>query len=501
MLFDSLEFLIFLPAVIVLYYLLPHKVRWVFLLLASYFFYASWKIEFLTLIIYSTVVDYFVAIKIDKTTDKFKRKFYLWVSLVSNFGVLFLFKYFNFFVGSRNYFLDFAGQHPKIEWITSVFEYGIPVGISFYTFQTVSYTLDVYYDKVKPEKNIGKFALFVSYFPQLVAGPIERFSNLHKQIFAKHKLNYDNLSNGFRLILYGLFVKMVIADNLAPLVDQVFSNPMAYSQTDNTIGLLFFSLQIYADFNGYSLIAIGVAKLMGVNLMDNFKTPYFSTSIKEFWTRWHISLSTWFRDYLYIPLGGNKVKYFRWLINIMIVFVVSGIWHGANFTFIVWGAIHGLVYLTEILFTKQNKRPTKNAFVVGLKWTKTFLVVNLAWVFFRSDSIANVYLSISRIFGHTPTHLTYQNIAQIEKSNPSDVSLNYFTQYAENLNKSLDINPVFIGLIALLLGFDLWIQQSRFDKKVQNYPFAVRWGMYSVLIFCIMALSGSDFYQFIYFQF
>lgn len=501
MLFDSLEFLIFLPAVIVLYYLLPHKVRWVFLLMASYFFYASWKLEFLALIVYSTVVDYFVALKIDKTSEKLKRKIYLWISLISNFGVLFLFKYFNFFIGSRNFFRDFAGQHPKVDWVTSVFEYGIPVGISFYTFQTVSYTLDVYYGKIKPEKNIGKFALFVSYFPQLVAGPIERFSNLHKQIFAHHKLTYDNLSKGFRLVIYGLFVKMVIADNLAPLVDLVFSNPLAYSQADNSIGLLFFSLQIYADFNGYSLIAIGVAKIMGVNLMDNFKTPYFSTSIKEFWNRWHISLSTWFRDYLYIPLGGNKVSYFRWLINIMIVFIVSGIWHGANFTFVIWGAIHGIAYLFESVLVKEKIGQTKNYFLTGVNWFKTYLIVNLAWIFFRSDTLANAYLTVGRIFGYNLKESTYINITKLEKSNPTDVSLNYFNNYSDKLEKTLDINPVFVILIILLLVFDFWIKKSRFDKKMDNYPFAIRWSIYAILIFCIMALSGSEFYQFIYFQF
>jgi len=501
MLFDSLEFLLFLPAVIVVYYLLPQKARWIFLLIASYFFYASWRLEFLALIIYSTVVDYFIALKIERTTDPLKRKVYLWISLISNFGILFLFKYFNFFIGTRNFFRDFAGQHPKVDWVTSIFEYGIPVGISFYTFQTVSYTLDVYYGKIKPEQNIGKFALFVSYFPQLVAGPIERFSNLHKQIFAYHRLTYENLSKGFRLVIYGLFVKMVIADNLAPLVDLVFSNPLAYSSLDNTIGLLFFSLQIYADFNGYSLIAIGVAKMMGVNLMDNFKTPYFSTSIKDFWNRWHISLSTWFRDYLYIPLGGNKVAYFRWLINIMIVFVVSGIWHGANFTFIIWGGIHGIAYLIESIIVKEKSNANKSYFLTGIYWLKTYLIVNLAWVFFRSDSLANAYLTLGRIFGYKPTENTYVNITYLEKSNPTEVSLNYFNEYSDKLEKTLDINPIYIVLIILLLVFDFWIKRSRFDKKMDSYSFAIRWSIYAILVFCITALSGSEFYQFIYFQF
>jgi alginate O-acetyltransferase complex protein AlgI len=259
------------------------------------------------------------------------------------------FKYFNFFVGSRNYFKAFAVEHPKVEWLTQVLEYGIPVGISFFTFQAVGYTLDIYSRSAKAEKNFFKFALFVSYFPQLVAGPIERFSNLHQQLFEKHKLLYENLSNGFRLILYGLFIKMVIADNLSPLVDPVFNNPLAYSQGDNILALLFFSVQIYADFHGYSMIAIGVALIMGIRLMDNFKTPYLATSIKEFWSRWHISLSTWFKDYLYVPLGGNKVRYVRWMMNILIIFLVSGIWHGANYTFHCLGC-----FTWDCLFDRTN---------------------------------------------------------------------------------------------------------------------------------------------------
>jgi D-alanyl-lipoteichoic acid acyltransferase DltB (MBOAT superfamily) len=322
---------------------------------------------------------------------------------------------------------------------------------------------------------------------------------LHHQIFANHKLSYANLSNGFRLVIYGLFVKMVIADNLAPLVDLVFSNPLAYSQFDNLLGLLFFSLQIYADFSGYSLIAIGVALAMGVNLMDNFKTPYFATTVKAFWSRWHISLSTWFRDYLYIPLGGNKVAYFRWLLNILIVFIVSGIWHGANFTFIIWGLIHGIAYLIENVITLKQK--SKNYIFTFASWLKTYVIISIAWVFFRSDTLASAYLSVSRIIGNNPTLNSYLAVTKLEKSNPTDISLNYFNTYSDALIKSLEIKPVYFCLIIMLIIFDLWIKQSRFDKRMATYPFAVRWLIYALLIFCIMTLSGSEFYQFIYFQF
>ncbi len=495
MLFDSLEFLIFFPTVIALFYLIPHKFRWIFLLVASYFFYGSWKIEFLSLIIYSTIVDYFVALRIDATQNR--KRFWLSISLISNFGVLFIFKYFNFFIGSSDYFIDFAGQHPKVEWFTSMLEYGIPVGISFYTFQTVGYTLDVYFGKTKPQKNLAKFALFVSYFPQLVAGPIERYKNLNDQIFKKVSFQYENLSAGFRLILMGLFVKMVIADNLVSSVQPVFDNPLAYDQLDTIIATLFFSLQIYADFGGYSLIAIGLAKMMGVHLMDNFKTPYFSTSIKEFWSRWHISLSTWFRDYLYIPLGGNQANYFRWMINILIVFIVSGIWHGANYTFIVWGTIHGLFYIVENGLAKKFSLK-KNLFLKVIGWIKTFFVVNIAWIFFRSDSLASAYLTLSKIFGNQPSAETYTKIVQLENTNVNSELIKPFETITA---ESLTIQPVLLFLIGFFILMDSWIKQSRIDIKLNASPFYFRWTLYTILIFSITALSGTEFYLFIYFQF
>ena len=500
MLFDSVEFLVFLPLIVGLYYLLPHRFRWVLLLIGSYVFYGSWKVEFLLLIMYSTCVDYLAAIRIEKAGEKVRKRFWLTLSLISNFGVLFIFKYFNFFIGSRGFFQEFAAQHPKVDWMAQVLEYGIPVGISFYTFQTVGYTIDVYRGKAKAERNIGKFALFVSYFPQLVAGPIERFTRLHHQLFEKHTYSYEKFSKGFRLILYGLFIKMVIADNIAPIIDPVFANPLLYDQGDNTLALLLFAIQIYADFHGYSLIAIGVAYLMGVKLMDNFRTPYFSTSIKEFWTRWHISLSGWFRDYLYIPLGGNQVSYLRWTVNIMIVFIVSGVWHGANFTFIVWGAIHGLVYLSEQMISRAGWIQVKSlGWRVG-GFFKTFLVVNLAWLFFRSDTISAAYLSLSKIFGVTPSLERYENIRSLEHANTNDqiaASLQSTNIQLQQLNYDWFL---IIPLLFFIL-LELFIRKGRFDDLLENTGFALRWITYGILIYFIMAMSGANFYQFIYFQF
>lgn len=500
MLFDSVQFLLFLPAVIALYFILPNQFRWILLLIASYYFYGCWKVEFLLLLFYSTFNAYFIALKIENAISSGGRKGWLAFGLISNFTVLFFFKYFNFFIGNRNYFKDFAAQHPKTEWVTQFLEYGIPVGISFFTFQAVGYTLDIYFRQAKPEKNFFKFALFVSYFPQLVAGPIERFSNLHEQLFAKHKLLYENLANGFRLILYGLFIKMVIADNLAPLVDPVFNNPLAYSQTDNIISLLLFSIQIYADFHGYSMIAIGVALIMGIKLMENFKTPYLATSIKEFWSRWHISLSTWFRDYLYVPLGGNKVRYFRWMLNILIIFLVSGIWHGANFTFIVWGALHGFVYLTEQIFVRAKILQAKNYFMTGLGFLKTFFIINLAWLFFRSDTLAKAYLSFSKIFGQEPTADLYYRIQHFERGKGNvDVDAVLLNGHVVQSEMTFT-NPLFL-VLGILIVTELWIQKSRFDYLAGKLNFGLRWFVYAVLIYCVMALSGPDFYQFIYFQF
>lgn len=328
MLFNSLAYAIFLPSVFLLYWILPHKFRWMLLLVSSYFFYMTWNTKYVVLISTTTVVSYLCAILIEKTEKVvFKRLSFIGAVVIS-LGILYFFKYYNFSMDLLERFISLNA--PRYSFL-------LPVGISFYTFQTLSYVIDVYNGKVAAEKNIGIYATFVSFFPQLVAGPIERTSNLMPQIKSEKRFDYDSAKYGMRLILWGLFKKMVIADNLALWVDQVYGDVISYEGCSLALAAFFFSIQIYCDFSGYSDIARGSAKLLNIELMDNFKSPYFSASIREFWSRWHISLSTWFRDYVYIPLGGNRVSKGRNILNYLATFLISGLWHGANLTFVVWG--------------------------------------------------------------------------------------------------------------------------------------------------------------------
>ncbi len=333
MLFNSIEFLIFFPIVSIVHFLIPHKYRWVWLLLASYYFYMSWRIEYITLIWISTLIDYFAGRQMGKTDDRKKKRKYLLLSLFANLGLLFTFKYWNFFTSSLNIVLRAMHITYEIPYLNVV----LPVGISFYTFQTLSYTIDVYRGVKSTEKHLGIFALYVAFFPQLVAGPIERSTNLLPQFFEKHNIDWRRIVDGLKLMMWGMFKKVVIADRLAVFVDRVYGNPYDYTGLSHIVATIFFAFQIYCDFSGYSDIAIGSAQVLGFNLMDNFRRPYFSRSVSEFWRRWHISLSSWFRDYVYIPMGGNRVSPKRWHFNILTVFVVSGLWHGANWTFISQG--------------------------------------------------------------------------------------------------------------------------------------------------------------------
>ncbi|MDC1365328.1 MBOAT family protein, partial [Algibacter sp.] len=338
MLFNSLEFFIFLSVVFILYWFVfkKHlKAQNILLLVASYVFYGIWDWRFLSLILLSTIVDYFVGIKIDSNTDKQLRKRWLWVSVLFNVGLLGFFKYYNFFVDSWIDMFSIMGYTMESTWTLKVI---LPVGISFYTFQTMSYSFDIYYKKLKPTTNFLSFAAFVSFFPQLVAGPIERASNLLHQITNKRTFNYNQSVSGLKLIFWGLFKKIVIADALAPIVDDIFANYSTYPASTLILGVTLFSFQVYGDFSGYSDIAIGTAKLFGIELMSNFKFPNFSRNVAEYWQRWHVSLSTWFRHYIYIPLGGSRGSKLKSVRNICIIFLVSGFWHGANWTFIFWGA-------------------------------------------------------------------------------------------------------------------------------------------------------------------
>tara|TARA_R110002096_G_scaffold1049_4_gene5594 strand:- start:14114 stop:15565 length:1452 start_codon:yes stop_codon:yes gene_type:complete len=408
MLFNSLEFFIFLALVFFLYWFLLKKsltAQNILLLIASYVFYAWWDWRFLSLILLSTIVDYFVGIKIDSNTDKSTRKRWLWVSVLFNVGLLGFFKYYNFFVDSWIDMFSMFGYSIKSTWTLRVI---LPVGISFYTFQTMSYSFDIYYKKLKPTRDFLSFAAFVSFFPQLVAGPIERASNLLTQILNKRTFSYGQTVSGLKLILWGLFKKMVVADALAPIVDDIFANYSTYPASTLILGVTLFSFQVYGDFSGYSDIAIGTAKLFGIELMSNFKFPQFSRNVAEYWQRWHVSLSTWFRHYVYIPLGGSRVSKLKSVRNIIIIFLVSGFWHGANWTFIFWGAFHALVFIPVFLMGRnaiyKDSVVGQDTFFPTLteigQVLLTFSIVTFSRIFFRSESITDAFKFIKRIFSN-----------------------------------------------------------------------------------------------------
>ncbi len=373
----------------------------------------SWKAEYAVLIMISTIIDYFAALHMSRTKKKTTRKGLLLLSLCVNLGLLFAFKYFNFFSESARVFLQSFGMQFSPLMLNVL----LPVGISFYTFQTLGYTIDVYNKKIKPEKHFGVFAVYVSFFPQLVAGPIERAKNLMPQFYKKHKFNYMRITNGLKLMLWGFFKKVVIADRLALVVNTVYADPYGYSGIPLIVATVFFAFQIYCDFSGYSDIAIGAAQVMGYNLMDNFKRPYFAKTISEFWKRWHISLSTWFRDYLYIPLGGNRVKVPRWYFNLFITFVISGLWHGANWTFLAWGAIHGIYLIISIITKKWRAYLHSITGLTKIPWMHNmlkraiiFALVCIGWIFFRADTIAEGWYVLTHLFSGLTLDFTGLNI-------------------------------------------------------------------------------------------
>ena len=478
MLFNSIEYLLFLPTVFILYWFVFNKdlrLQNLLIFISSYFFYGWWDWRFLSLIFLSTVVDYFVGLKIHKSQDQKVKKIYLWVSVLCNLGLLGFFKYFNFFIDSWIDLLGSFGYEQKSVWTLNVI---LPVGISFYTFQTMSYSFDIYYKKLKPTKDFISFASFVSFFPQLVAGPIERASNLMPQILTKRVFKYEQGVQGLRLILWGMFKKVVIADSLGIRVDRIFDNYQTMDGGALLLGLVYFSFQIYCDFSGYSDIAIGTAKLFGIEIMSNFKFPYFSRDIGEFWRRWHISLSSWFRDYLYIPFGGSKGGKWMSIKNIFIIFIVSGFWHGANWTFIMWGLTHALLYIPLFLIGKNRQYTTnvvaKNNWFPSIKelfqMGMTFFSTTIAWVFFRSESISDSFnyliLMVSKF--SIPTYERF--------------------------------GIVFVFILVLVV-FD-WIMRKNERNPINIQNKYTRWIMYIVLIYLIISYFNIiDTTQFIYFQF
>lgn len=411
MLFNSFHFILFFPAVVLVYFLVPAKLRYVWLLLASYYFYMSWNAKYAVLIAFSTFVTWGSGMLLGACRKRGAKgsikKWIVALSFVINLGILAFFKYFDFMLDNVNFFLGKAG----LQAVSRPFDLILPVGISFYTFQALSYTMDVYREEIEPEKNIGTYALFVSFFPQLVAGPIERSKNLLLQIAQIDRLNrktlyqYDRIASGFRIMLWGYFQKMVIADRIAILVNTVFDSWYFYGTTELVLAAAAFSIQIYCDFNSYSTIAVGAAKVMGFTLMENFDAPYFSRSIQEFWRRWHISLSTWFKDYLYIPLGGSRCGRLLRYRNLMVTFLVSGLWHGASWHFVVWGGMHGLFQviaaqtrkLRDGLYEKYNTKCTSFSFRFG-QMAVTFVLTTFAWIFFRAESLSQACSYIARIF-------------------------------------------------------------------------------------------------------
>ena len=397
MLFNSFEFLIFFPTVCIVYFLLKNN-RWriPFLLLASYYFYMNWKPVYAVLILTSTVLTYLCGILVEKNADdKPRQKAFLVVSLVINFAILFTFKYFNFINESVFSLLEMVG----LRWNVPNLDVLLPVGISFYTLQAVGYSIDVYRGTIKAERDFFTYALFVSFFPQLVAGPIERAKNMLPQFHEEHRFNYDDAIEGLKQMLWGFFMKLCVADMISEYVDVIYNNIGHHNGTSMIVATLFFTFQIYCDFGGYSNIAIGAARVMGFRLMENFHRPYYSLNIKEFWKRWHISLSSWFKDYLYIPLGGNRVKYPRHVLNLMITFLVSGLWHGADWTFVVWGGLHGTYQVIGNTWCKYvHKTEYKTFFSRILSTVFCFILVSFAWIFFRANDVTEAFTIVGKIF-------------------------------------------------------------------------------------------------------
>jgi D-alanyl-lipoteichoic acid acyltransferase DltB (MBOAT superfamily) len=403
MLFNSFNFLIFFPIVVLIYFIVPKKVRYLWLLGASYYFYMSWNAKYAILIAISTIITWLSGMLIGRIKQIGWRKAVVAASVISNLGILFFFKYFNFAISSIN---EVLGQFD-LQIIDRRFDVLLPVGISFYTFQALSYTIDVYRGEVQEEKNFFKYALFVSFFPQLVAGPIERSKNLVTQIQNIEHIavwNYDRIINGLIMMAWGLFQKMVIADRMAIFVNEVFDHAYQYGTIELVFAAVGFAIQIYCDFAGYSTIAIGAAKVMGFDLMENFNTPYFATSIGDFWHRWHISLSTWFRDYVYIPLGGNRCSKAKKYVNIFLTFLVSGLWHGAAWTFVIWGALHGCYQIIgDVLKPVRKKinsicKVNTEAFSYELGQVLiTFALTTFAWIFFRAESLKEALVYIKQM--------------------------------------------------------------------------------------------------------
>ncbi len=477
MLFNSLSYAIFLPIVFILYWLIPHKYRWILLFVASYYFYMSWNAKYVFLIFLTTLVSYLSSILIEKYNKH--KKLVLAITLIVCLGILFIFKYFNFFFEIIDQI--FSLFNIKLNKVT--LNLLLPVGISFYTFQTLSYVIDVYRGNIKAERHFGYYATFVSFFPQLVAGPIERPDNLLPQLKKEKQFDYNNAVNGLKLMAMGFFKKMVVADNLAYYVDMVYKDLNYYTGFALVLVTIFFTIQIYCDFSGYSDIAKGSARLLNIELMDNFKTPYFSTTIKEFWSKWHISLSSWFKDYIYIPLGGNRCSKIRHYFNLLVTFLVSGLWHGANITFVIWGGIHGLLQIIEdILHIKKNTN--KYSFTWFLRVILLFIIISFTWVFFRAQNISQANYIFKNMFIGITHPLTYIRSGLYS----FDVKPAYLL-----ITLSLYLLPLFV--------FDLISVKNNCFALISKQNKIIRYTIYFVIVLMILLLHYVGEVSFIYFQF
>ncbi len=493
--FVSFEFVIFALIVLPLYFILSPRFRGILLLLSSLYFYYFGNGAFILILLMTALVDFYLARAISRDERQTRKRLYLIGSMSLNLGILFFYKYFNFFAqsfGRMVSIVDQAYQAPRLDLI-------LPIGISFYTFQEMSYVIDVYRGNLTPAKNFGVFTTYVAFFPQLVAGPIERGTNLLPQFYERFKFDADRVTRGLRLILWGFFKKVVIADRLATYVNAVYAHPTAYSGLPLLIATFFFAFQIYCDFSGYTDIAIGLAEVMGFSLMNNFRQPYFSRSIREFWRRWHISLSTWFRDYLYIPLGGNRVTFSRMLFNLLVVFVVSGLWHGASWTFVIWGALHGLYIMVETILARwrapnTTTHPVRAALSIGI----TFVLVLVAWVFFRAQTFSDAWYVVTHMFNLG--HISLSAVVQPFPANDSIVPILEHVNFANLSSHTLVLLYAF-GLIVLLLLIDFIDAREGLNAFLNRLPTLVRWLYYYVLIFTILLMGAWGSQQFIYFKF
>lgn len=485
MLFNSTTFLVFFALFWPSYWLVQNKPqlrKWL-ILGSSYVFYGWWDWRFLSLIIISTLVDFWAGQRLARLTDSGKRRLTLAVSICVNIGMLGTFKYFDFFATSFTDVLSAMGMTATPLTLNIV----LPVGISFYTFQTLTYTIDIYRRQLEPTSDLIAFAAFVAFFPQLVAGPIERARNLLPQIATSARFDFNQVRDGGMLILWGLFKKVLIADRIATHVDAVFADVGAFSPPQIAVAVAFFSVQIYCDFSGYSSIARGLAKTLGIELMVNFDRPYFARSLRDFWRRWHISLSTWFRDYVYIPLGGSHAGTRRTMINLTITFLVSGLWHGAAYTFVIWGALHAAGYFLDP-FTRWDRAHdsvvSMTRKVLGFVWTAIF--VNLAWIFFRADSLESAMQMLSILFSPVAWSEALGSIA-----NPLSLAVGM---------SSTEFVLSFY-LIAILIALDLLFRDRGIDRVTSGWGFQARWVLSWVFLSHLLLLAPSSTGSFIYFQF